>query len=266
MSGHSKWHKIRHKKQANDAKKGKVFTKLGKAITIAASEGGGDPEMNFSLRLAVDKAKEANMPSDNIERAIKKGTGELDGGQLTRTSYEAYAPSSVGVIIDTTTDNANRTIADVRKEVESHGGKMADSGSVSWQFTEKGLIIVRPQKLQKAEKYGAEDTYEDADKEDIMMELLEIDGIEDIRQAVHEYEKTGENSTFDVIEIETSKNDFTNVVKKVKELELKIISSDLVKMPNDPQDLRNDKQAQIERFVEVLEELDDVDDVWTSVG
>jgi transcriptional/translational regulatory protein YebC/TACO1 len=140
MSGHSKWSTIKHKKAAADAKRGKVFTRLAKEITVAAREGGGDLSMNIRLRLVVDKAKAANMPKDNIDRAIKRGTGELEGGALEEIVYEAYAPHGIGVIIEVVTDNRNRVIAALRHTFNKQGGHMADAGAVIWQFTRQGYI------------------------------------------------------------------------------------------------------------------------------
>ena len=140
MSGHSKWSTIKHKKAATDAKRGKVFTRIAKEITISARSGGGDPETNNALRLLVSKAKAANMPKDNIEKAIKRGTGEIEGGELVEAMYEVYAPHGIGLLVETVTDNRNRAIAELRHSVSKFGGNMADSGSVAWQFTRKGYI------------------------------------------------------------------------------------------------------------------------------
>ena len=140
MSGHSKWSTIKHKKAAVDKKRAKVFSRLTKEITIAAREKGGDPDFNPRLRLAIDKAKEANMPKDNIERAIKRGTGELEGQELEEAMYEGYAPHGVGLIVEVVTDNRNRAVAELRHALTKNGGSMAEAGSVAWQFTRKGYI------------------------------------------------------------------------------------------------------------------------------
>lgn len=140
MSGHSKWSTIKHKKAVTDAKRANVFTKLAKDVTIAAREG-GDPEMNFKLRMAIDKAKAGNMPKENIERAVKRGTGELkDGSQIEEAVYEAYGPGNVAMLIKVTTDNKNRTYAEIKNIVSKNGGKMVEGGSVSWQFEQVGLL------------------------------------------------------------------------------------------------------------------------------
>ncbi|HUH12629.1 MAG TPA: YebC/PmpR family DNA-binding transcriptional regulator, partial [Longimicrobiales bacterium] len=140
MAGHSKWAQIKRKKAVNDAKRGKIFTKLIREITVAAREGGGDPDMNPRLRLAVDTAKAANMPNDNIDRAIGRGTGDLDGARYEEVVYEGYGPAGVALYIETLTDNINRTVAEVRHVLEKHGGNLGQSGSVAWQFDRAGQL------------------------------------------------------------------------------------------------------------------------------
>lgn len=262
MSGHSKWSTIKHKKGLNDAQRGATFTKLAKAITIAASEAGGDPDMNFSLRIAVDKAKSANMPSNNIERAIKKGTGEIEGGEITRLSYEAYGPATSALIIDCSTDNTNRTISEVKNLVESNGGKMAGSGSVSWQFEERGLVILKPAKLQKAEKYGAEDVFITVDKEELMMEIMEVEGVIDIVESRSEDE---DGKGFDVLEILTGREDLVLVDKELRAKGIEVLSSELIKVAKNEKALDVDKKKKVEAFIEKIEDHDDVDAVWCDV-
>ena len=143
MSGHSKWSTIKHKKAQTDARRGAVYTKLAREIQIAAKEGGGDPDMNFGLRLAIDRAKNANMPSSNIDKAIKRGTGEdRDAAAMEKISYEGYAPHGVAVIMNCITDNRNRTVADIRHVLSKAGGSMGQEGSVSWQFTRKSFFNI----------------------------------------------------------------------------------------------------------------------------
>ncbi|KXK26604.1 MAG: putative transcriptional regulatory protein [candidate division WS6 bacterium OLB20] len=263
MSGHSKWAKIKRAKGANDAKRGALFTKLGRNITVAASEGGGDPDMNFALRLAVDKAKAANMPSDNIERAIKKGTGEGEKVQITRISYEALGPGGTGIIIDCQTDNTNRTVAEVRKLVESAGGKMVAVGSVSWQFEEKGLITVIPAKVKKAEKYGAEDTWEQVDLEEAQLELLETEGIEDMSESSAEDD---DGNTYRVLEVLTDKTDFASVLKSIEEQTFRVESAELVKVAKEQVALSDEDRKRLDAVVESLDDHDDVDSVWTNAA
>ena len=140
MAGHSKWANIKHRKEAQDNKKGKIFTKIARELTVAAKIGGGDPASNSRLRLALDKARAANMPKDNVERAIKKGTGEGNDQVFEDITYEGYAPGGVGILVKTLTDNRNRTIMEVRTVITKRGGSMAEAGSVAWQFENKGII------------------------------------------------------------------------------------------------------------------------------
>lgn len=153
MSGHSKWSTIKRRKGAEDAKRGKIFTRLARDITIAAKEGGGDEGSNPKLKLAIAKAKEANMPKDNIERAIKKGTGELAGGDMEEITYEAYGPDGVAFIIETLTDNRNRTLADIKYVFNRGGGALATSGAVAWQFEQKGYIVLAGENLDFEEVF-----------------------------------------------------------------------------------------------------------------
>lgn len=168
MSGHSKWAQIKHKKGAADAKRGVLFTKLGHAITIAARHGGGDPDMNFSLRLAMDRAKTANMPKENIERAIKRGLGTLDGVTLEEVHYEGFLPGKAAIIIECLTDSKNRTFSEIKHLVEQHGGVLSGPGSVMWLFEKKGVIEIQGKKDEEFELQtidaGAEDLEERADK------------------------------------------------------------------------------------------------------
>ena len=169
MSGHSKWSTIKRKKGAEDAKRGKIFTRLARDIMMAARESGGDEEMNAKLKLAVGKAKAANMPKDNIERAIKKGTGELEGGQMDELTYEAYGPDGVAFIIEVLTDNRNRSLADVKYVLNRSGGTLASSGAVQWQFDQKGYLAMNAEGLDFEEvfmvaaEHGADDVVEEDD-------------------------------------------------------------------------------------------------------
>lgn len=256
MSGHSKWAKIKRQKGANDAKRGAIFTKLAKAISISASEGGGDPSMNFTLRLTIEKAKQANMPLVNIERAIKKGTGELDDGtKLERVMYEGVMSNGVAFIIDTTTDNKNRTVSELRKVFENKGGSLGTSGSVSWQFDEIGYIEVEAKKLIKSEMFGKEDTYENIeDIDELEMELLEIEGISDIQR---------EDGYLVVI---TDKSMFTNVLKSIQEKELKINTSELRFLPKEYVNVNEDTSNRVLELMSELDDHDDVENVYTNVN
>ncbi len=187
MSGHSKWHTIKHKKGAADAKRGKIFTKIIKEITVAARMGGGDIEGNPRLRTIVIKARDANMPKDNIERAIKKGTGELEGVNYTEGMYEGYGAGGVAVLVETLTDNKNRTAADVRSIFTKGGGNLGESGCVSYMFTRKGVITFSTETCSEDELFnaaleaGAEDVVAD---EDVIEVMTEPDVFEDVRDAL----------------------------------------------------------------------------------
>jgi YebC/PmpR family DNA-binding regulatory protein len=191
MSGHSKWHSIKHKKGAIDAKRGRMFTKVIKEITIAARIGGGDAEGNPRLRKAVLDAKELNMPADNIKRAIQKGTGELEGGQLEELQYEGYGPSGVALIVEVVTDNRNRTVSEIRHVFSKNGGNMGESGSVAWMFHKKGYIAVEKRKPMKrlmnlaidagADDFASDETsfeiYTTPDKFDGVLNAIKVKGI-----------------------------------------------------------------------------------------
>lgn len=262
MSGHSKWAKIKRQKGANDIKRGAIFTKLGRNIILATKEGGPDPDTNFALRLAIDKAKAVNMPSDNIDRSIKKAVGGDDKTSFQKMTYEAIASNGVLIIVDCQTDNTNRTVSEVKKILENTGAKIASIGSVSWQFNEFGLIIVKPAKLKKSEKYGTDDTYEPIDMESLEMELMEIEGISDIVESESEDE---DENTFKVLEVYTDKSAFSKLHKEIEARQYQIISAELIKRAKDPVVLDDTTMEKIDRTVESLEEHDDVDAVWTNI-
>ena len=235
MSGHSKWSTIKHKKAATDAKRGKMFTNIAKEITIAARTGGGDPETNNSLRLIVAKAKAANMPKDNIERSIKRGTGELEGGELVEILYEVYAPHGVGLLIETVTDNRRRAIADIRHSVSKFGGTMADAGSVAWQFTRKGYIGIT----------------EEVDEDDLFLIAADA-GAEDIQFG-------------EVTEIFVNLEDFQSVQLALEEAGITMDEANLIYDPNNPIELPEDNALQVMNLIEKMEDLDDVQNVYSTL-
>jgi YebC/PmpR family DNA-binding regulatory protein len=235
MSGHSKWSTIKHKKAAVDKKRGKLFTRLAKEITIAAREGGGDLEFNNALALAVDKAKAANMPKDNIERAVKRGTGELEGGELFELMYEVYGPNGIGIMVEVVTDNKNRAIADVRHCVSKNGGNMADSGSVAWQFTRKGYIAVSG----------------DYDEDELFMSAADA-GAEDIQ-----FDETAE--------IFVELDDFAVVRDAVKKDGFHIDEANVIYDANTTVELESAETLQVMGFIEKLEDLDDVQNVYSTL-
>ncbi len=237
MSGHSKWSTIKRKKGAEDAKRGKIFTRLARDITLAARNG-GDPTTNPTLRMAVDKAKGANMPKDNIERAIKKGTGELEGGEVDEITYEAYAPHGIPVLIQCITDNRNRTLADVRRVLNKLGGNLAEAGAVSWMFEQKGYITI-------------ENSNHDPDE----LFLLAVDaGAEDV--------EIGD----EIIEVYTASADLHTVTVALEEAGIKTSESQLSQIPKNEIELGQKETVQIMGIIEALEELDDVDQVYSGLA
>jgi YebC/PmpR family DNA-binding regulatory protein len=185
MSGHSKWSSIKHKKGAADAKRGKIFSRLIKEVTVAARLGGGDPGGNPRLRTAIQAAKAENMPKDNIERAIKKGTGELEGTSYEEVNYEGYGPGGVAMLIDCLTDNKNRTVADIKHLFDRHGGNLGEPGCVAWMFEKKGLIILEKDKVEEealldvALEAGAEDVKDGETEFEVVMELSDFEAVKE---------------------------------------------------------------------------------------
>ncbi len=236
MSGHSKWSTIKHKKAATDAKRGKIFTRIAKEITVAAREGGGDLSMNVRLRLVVDKAKAANMPKDNIERAIKRGTGELEGGELFEYVYEAYGPHGIGIVVEAVTDNKNRAVAELRHTLNKYGGSMAAAGSVLWQFTRKGYIGLNGE----------------IDEDELFLVAADA-GAEDIR-----FED-------EVTEIFTELDQLQTVRTGLEENGFALDEVSVIYDPNNPVELGEQEAVQILKLVEYLEDLEDVQNVYTAL-
>ena len=235
MAGHSKWANIKHRKGAQDAKRGKIFTKLIKEITVAAKIGGGDLESNARLRLAVDKGKQANMPKDNIERAIKKGTGDLDGVTYEEGIFEGYGPGGIAVIVEFLTDNRTRTVADVRHAFNKYGGSLGVSGSVAFMFDRKGQII-----------FG-----EDNDFETIFEAALEV-GAEDVK------EEDG------IIEVVTDPTDFETVKNSLEEQGLTYQSAEVTMIPQNMNPIEGKPAESLMKMIDVLEDNDDVQDVHAN--
>ena len=237
MSGHSKWATTKHKKAIVDAKRGKTFTKIIREITIAAKIGGGDPEGNPRLRTAILKAKEANMPADNIKKAVQKGTGELPGVQYEEITYEGYGPGGVAMMIQITTDNKNRTASEIRHTLAKHGGNMGESGSVGWMFTKKGYLTF--------EKKGV-------DEEKLMTLALDA-GAEDIR--------SDDPSHFEVI---AAPADFEKVKKSIVDAGLTPSFSEVTFLPQTYIRLDGKEAEQMLRLMEGLEDQDDVQNVYAN--
>jgi YebC/PmpR family DNA-binding regulatory protein len=237
MAGHSKWANIKHKKGAQDKKRGALFTKLARAITVSAREGGGDPESNFGLRLAIDKARAANMPKDNIERAIARGAGGAKGEQLERIVYEGYGPNGTAVLVATVTDNRNRTVGEVRYLFNRFGGNLGESGSVAWQFESRGMISIPAGEV-------------DADE----VALLAIDaGAVDV-----EVES-------ELVTVFTEANELQRVRDSLAESGVETNECELAMIPTTPVELGDKETISVLRLVEAIEDLDDVDQVWTNV-
>ncbi|MCG8641174.1 MAG: YebC/PmpR family DNA-binding transcriptional regulator [Desulfobacterales bacterium] len=236
MSGHSKWSTIKHKKGAADAKRGKIFTKLIKEITVAARLGGGDPEANPRLRHAISAARSQNMPKDTFERAIKKGTGELEGVNYEEILYEGYGPGGVAVLVETMTDNRNRTIAEVRNIFGKAGGNVGTDGCVAWMFDKKGLISV---------------SKEDSDEETLMDIALDA-GAEDIKEETDSFDIIIEPAAFDTV-----KDAIDNAGIKYNMAEITMIPQNLTKVEG--------KEAeQVIRFMEALDDSDDIQKFYTN--
>lgn len=237
MSGHSKWATIKHKKGIADAKRGQAFTKLIKEITVCAKMGGPDPESNARLRTAILKARAENMPKDNIERAIKKGSGELGSSTFYELTYEGYAPGGVAIIVDTLTDNKNRTASDVRSTLTKLGGSLGATGCVSYMFQTKGVITY------STEKYT----------EDQIFEVALENGAEDV------------STSGDVIEVTTTPADFATVLEAMQAAGFEQESADIQKIADQTVTLDNEKANKVLRIVERLEDLDDVQQVSTNL-
>jgi YebC/PmpR family DNA-binding regulatory protein len=237
VSGHSKWSTIKRKKGALDAKRGKIFTKLIKEITVAARMGGGDPEGNPRLRSAIGTAKSENMPKDNIERAIKKGTGELEGAVYDEISYEGYGPGGVAVLVDCMTDNKNRSVADIRHAFSKSGGNLGETGCVSWMFEKKGSILIDKDTIGE---------------EELMDKALEA-GAEDVVE---------EDNVYQVV---TTPDDFEAVREALETDGIKFIEASVSMIPQNVVEITEEKPArQILRLLESLEEHEDVQNVFSN--
>ncbi|NJD56577.1 MAG: YebC/PmpR family DNA-binding transcriptional regulator [Nitrospirae bacterium] len=238
MSGHSKWSQIKHKKANSDAKRGKIFTKIVKEIVTAAKLGGGDPEGNPRLRTAIDKAKEVNMPHDNIKKAIMKGTGELPGVSYEEYLYEGYGPSGVAVMVAVMTDNKNRTVPEIRHIMSKNGGSLGESGCVSWIFEKKGYILVNKTKTS----------------EDVVMTVALDAGAEDMKN-------DPEEENFEII---TAPEDFTAVKEAVEKAGLPVGSAEVTMLPKTYVVLDEKAAEQMVRLVDALEDNDDVQNVYAN--
>ena len=236
MSGHSKWHSIKHKKGATDAKRGKAFTRLIKEITVAARLGGKDPDSNPRLRLAIAAAKAENMPKDNIQRAIKKGAGELEGSSYEEVTYEGYGPGGAAILLEVLTDNKNRAVAEVRHLLERSGGNLGEAGCVAWMFSKKGLLIFQKDQV---------------DGEKLFEAALEA-GADDIKE--------GE----DEIEVTTEPSEFEGVKTAIDDAGLKYMLAEITMIPKTTVKLEGKHAQQMLTLMESLEDNEDIDHVYAN--
>jgi YebC/PmpR family DNA-binding regulatory protein len=236
MSGHSKWSSIKHKKGAKDAKRGKLFTKLARAITVAARDGGGDPDANPALGLAVQKARDASMPKDNIQRAIDRGTGEgADADAIESITYEGYGPGGAAILVEALTDNRNRTGSEVRHAFERHGGSLGEPNSVAWQFSKRGVILV------DGDRYG----------EDDLMAAIDA-GAEDVVE------------DGDVLKVLTAASDLAAVRSALEESGVEVTSAEISMEPQSTVEVVESDAGQLLRLMDALEDHDDVDSVHAN--
>jgi YebC/PmpR family DNA-binding regulatory protein len=238
MSGHSHWATIKHKKGAVDAKRGKLWSKLSRAIIIAAKNGGGDPNMNLKLRYAIDKAREVSMPRDNIDRAIKRGTGDTEGAVFEEITYEGIGPGGAFILVDVLTDNRNRTSNEVRKIFDRAGGKMGSAGSVGYLFERKGI-------------FGVEASASD---EDTLMSIVLDAGADDLKRNGHMFEITCNPSHFSAIK------------QALEKANIALAHSDITQMPKVPRDVDTDIGQKVMRLMESLDDHDDVQNVYSDIN
>ena len=238
MAGHSKWANIKHKKQKEDKRRGKLFSKLSRKIAVAAREGGGDPEMNSDLRMAIQKAKDNNMPNDNIERAVKRGTGNLEGMNYESFVYEGYGPGGVALYLDIMTDNRNRTASEVRHILDKNGGNLGSNGCVAWMFQRKGELVISLNEFE-------------AEEEALLIEALEA-GAEDLDH--------GEEEAI----IYTDPSNYESARKALEEAGYEFESADLAMIPDNEVTLDKSDAKKMLRLMDLLEDHDDIQDVYSN--
>ncbi|MRG88241.1 YebC/PmpR family DNA-binding transcriptional regulator [Salinibacillus xinjiangensis] len=239
MAGHSKWKNIQHRKSRQDAKKGKIFMKYAKEIYVAAKEGGGDPETNSALRLVIDKAKANNMPNDNIDRAIKKATGGIDGVEYEEATYEGYGPGGVAVMVQVLTDNRNRTASEVRHAFSKNGGNLGENGCVSFLFERKGYLVI-------------DRSEQDVDEEELMLDVIESGG--------DEIETSDE-----VFEIYTDPESFTDVKEALTEKGYSFATAEVTMLPQTSTKVAEDQVEKMNKLIDMLEDSDDVQDIYHNM-
>ncbi|MBP8983868.1 MAG: YebC/PmpR family DNA-binding transcriptional regulator [Coprothermobacter sp.] len=237
MSGHSKWHNIKAKKSKMDAQRGKIFTKLTRELVIAAREGGPNPDTNLRLRVAIDKARAANMPKDNIDKAIAKGAGNLEGQEFVEALYEGYGPGGVAILVEVTTDNKNRTAADVRRIFSRHGGTLAESGAVSWQFERKGVIELNKEQVPSIDE--------------LTLELIDF-GVDDVLEED------------DSVTIYTQPDALSKVLDYLNEVGIEVSRAELEFIPKNYISVSEEEGRKILSMLEELDDNDDVQEVYTN--
>ncbi len=238
MAGHSKWANIKHKKQKEDRRRAKLFSKLSKRIAVAAREGGGDPEMNADLRMVIDKARDNNMPNENIERAIQRGTGELEGVDYESFDYEGYGPEGVALYLEITTDNRNRAASEIRHILSDNGGNLGESGCVAWMFDRKGQLVL-------------DNSDDSLDEDEVLLEALEA-GAEDVKLEG------------DIIRILTNSKEFISVKEELEENDYEFKDSDIVMLPNNTVDLDKTGAKKVLNLMDELEDHDDVQEIYAN--
>ncbi len=238
MSGHSHWATIKHKKGAIDAKRGKLFSKLSRAIIIAARHGGGDPEMNLKLRYAIDKARSVSMPKDNIERAIKRGTGEAEGVVFEEVTYEGYGPGGVAILVEALTDNRNRTVSEINKVFDRSGGKMGNAGCAAYLFERKGLFIIDAA----------------ATDEDTLMGIALEAGADDLKKSGSTFDVTCDPAVFNQVQDALKKNNLNPNVAEITQL------------AKAPVDVDSETGKKVIRLMEALDDHDDVQNVYSTAN
>jgi YebC/PmpR family DNA-binding regulatory protein len=236
MSGHSKWHTIKHKKGAADAKRGKVFTRIIKELSVAARAGGGDPDSNPRLRTIIAEAKSVNMPADNIKRAIQRGTGELPGVNYEEVTYEAYGPGGAALIIEVLTDNRNRTVGEMRHLLTKHGGNLGEANSVAWMFHKKGYIVIGKTKVS----------------EDTLMDAALEKGADDLRD---------DGDSWEVV---SPPDAFQDVLDAIKALGIEPDAAEIAMLPQNYVKLEGKTAQQMVKLMEVIEEHEDTKKVWSN--
>jgi YebC/PmpR family DNA-binding regulatory protein len=236
MGGHSHWSTIKRQKGASDAKRGQLFTKLSREVAVSAREGGGDPDMNFRLRLAIEKARESNMPADTIKRAIERGAGGGDAAALVETTFEGYGPGGVAIIIQVVTDNRNRTVSEIRTTLSRNGGSLGESGSVAWQFDSVGFIA-----LEVGE----------GDPEEVALAAIDA-GAQDVRTEDRQ------------VEVYTAPTELVKVRRALEEAGLTIATAELSMLPKNTLSLDDRSAGQVLRLLDILEDLDDVQKVFSN--